>query len=177
MVIGKKEILVYGCDSETSTIYQFYGCKWHGCACLGSASDRYQNTLRMENRIRSLGHNVVSVWECENPELTRTHLQKEFIPYLYFIVYDFKILQKPLQSMLTEHLKLTSAHVPISIMVNANLTNGPTFLEHSHPETPVQLFNEELTHQQTIISKWVWSTNPMADAGSFPKCIESAWTD
>ena len=37
VVIGKnKEILVDGYDP----VYQFYGCKWHGCPCLGFASDK-----------------------------------------------------------------------------------------------------------------------------------------
>ena len=34
MVINKKEILVNRWDPETSTIYQFYGCKWHGFLAL-----------------------------------------------------------------------------------------------------------------------------------------------
>ena len=81
VVLGKnKEVLVDRYNPETSNIYQFYGCLWHGCPCLGSANNKYQNTLSMKNRILSLGQNVISVWECENPELTRMHLQKEFVP-------------------------------------------------------------------------------------------------
>ena len=34
VVIDKKEILVNGYDPETSTVYKFYGCKWHGCPCI-----------------------------------------------------------------------------------------------------------------------------------------------
>ena len=84
LVISKnKEILVDEYNPETSTVCQFYGCKWHGCPCLGYANDKYRDTLSMENQIGSLGHDVVSIWECENLELTRTHLQKEFAPYLY----------------------------------------------------------------------------------------------
>ena len=30
---GKKEILVDGYEPETKTVFQFYGCKWHGCPC------------------------------------------------------------------------------------------------------------------------------------------------
>ena len=75
MVIDKKEILVDGYDHETSTIYQFYGCKWYGCLCLGSNNDKYQETLNLENIIRSLRYNVVSVWECKNPELSKKSFQ------------------------------------------------------------------------------------------------------
>ena len=73
VIIDKKEILVDGYDPETSTIYQFYGCKWHGCPCLGSgSSSKYNNTLRIENQIKSQGYNVVSVWECRTPELSKS---------------------------------------------------------------------------------------------------------
>ena len=71
MVFDKNEILFDGFDSETGTIYQFYGCKWHGCPCLRKANNKYHGTLNLENQIQSLGHNVVLVWECENPELSR----------------------------------------------------------------------------------------------------------
>ena len=36
-----KSCIVDGFDSETSTIYQFYGCKWHGCPCLRIANNKY----------------------------------------------------------------------------------------------------------------------------------------
>ena len=75
VVIDKNEILVAGFDSETSTIDQFYRCKWHVCSCLGSAKDKYSKTMNLENQIQYLGHNVVSVWECENPKLPNKHLQ------------------------------------------------------------------------------------------------------
>ena len=77
VVINKKEILVDAFDSETLTVYRFHGCKWHGCPCIaGSTNDKYQKTLDLENQIRSLGCNVVSVWECENPEVSNRPLQK-----------------------------------------------------------------------------------------------------
>ena len=72
VIIDKKEILVDGYDTETSTVYQFYRCKWHGCSCLRfDSSSEYNNTLRIENQIRSLGYDVVSVWECQTPELSK----------------------------------------------------------------------------------------------------------
>ena len=61
VVIDENEILVDGFDSETSTNYQFYGCKWHRCPYLGIANDKYRRTMNLENQIRSLGHNIVSV--------------------------------------------------------------------------------------------------------------------
>ena len=72
------------------------------------------------------------------------HLQKEFVPYPYFIMYDFKALLTALQSAQTSHLMLASTHIPVSTAVNDNLTNKPIFLENVDPETLIQLFVEEL---------------------------------
>ena len=94
IAINKKEIFSNGYDPENSTIYQFYGCKWHGCPCLESTSDKYQKTLDPENRIRSLGYNIISVWEHENPEVSRRHLQRGFVLYPHYIVYDFEAILK-----------------------------------------------------------------------------------
>ena len=55
VIINKQEILVDGFDSKTSTVYHFYGCKWHGCPCLGTANDReehrYRRTMAIKNQI------------------------------------------------------------------------------------------------------------------------------
>ena len=74
-IVDRNEILVDRFDPETGTIYQFYECKWHKCPCLGIANDKYCRTMILENQVRSLGHNVVSVWECENPELSDKQLE------------------------------------------------------------------------------------------------------
>ena len=37
VIIGKNKIFVDGFDAETSTIYQFYRCKWHGCPLHGNS--------------------------------------------------------------------------------------------------------------------------------------------
>ena len=135
MVIDRKEILVHGYDPETSTVYQFYGCKWHSCPCLGSSSDKYQKTLSMENRIHSLVHNTISVWEHENQELSYMYLRKEFMPYLYLIMYDFEDVLSPVQYAPIEHLTLASTHIPVSVVINDNHTSEAVFTEHSDRPT------------------------------------------
>ena len=50
------------------------------------------------------------------------------------------------------HLMIASAHIPVSIAVNDNLMNEPTFPENSDPEILIQLFIEELACWQEIIS-------------------------
>ena len=54
LVINKNKILVDKFDFETSTIYQFYRCKWHGCPCLETANDkaecRYHRTMAIKTK-------------------------------------------------------------------------------------------------------------------------------
>ena len=79
---GKKlEIIVDGYNPQSSTVYQFHGCKWHGCPCQGVANDpRYEETLERDAFICHLGYNVISVWECQNPELSQCFLKKNSFP-------------------------------------------------------------------------------------------------
>ena len=35
----KREVLVDGLEPETNTVYQFYGCKFHGCQCRKNRTD------------------------------------------------------------------------------------------------------------------------------------------
>lgn len=68
-----------GYCAETNTIYEYNGCFYHGHpACynpehVNPVNDKTFGTLhaavvRKENRLRALGYNVVSIWECEyNP--------------------------------------------------------------------------------------------------------------
>ena len=165
----KKEILVNGYDPETSTVYQLYGCKWHGCSCLGSgSSSKCNNTLRIESQIKSQGYNVVSVWECQTPELSKKNLGKKFVPYPYFIVYDFDSLLKKLKIAQTPSLTIDSSHIHVSVAINDNFSNNPTFIENSHPETLIKSFIEELTQRQKVISERVWEMYPMMDKESSP---------
>ena len=128
VVINKNEILVDGYDSETSTVYRFHGCKWHGCPCiLRSTNDKYQKILNLESQIRLLGYNVVSVWECENPEVSNRHLQKKFIPYPHYIVFDFEAVLRRLNLGLTFDLKIDCSHIPVSVAINDSLTKEPIF--------------------------------------------------
>ena len=148
VVIDKQEILVDGYSPETRTIYQFYGCKWHRCPCTCASpvsltdpesEERYQKILDLENRIRSSGYNVVSVWECENPEpalrqLTpgpNSKLGKKFFPYPHFIVYDFEALLRKRNWHRTQDLTIDCSHIPVSVTINDSLTQEPNL--HREP--------------------------------------------
>ena len=123
-VMGEeKEIIVDGYDPESSTIYQFHGCKWHGCPCQGVPNDpRYKRTLERDDFIRDLGCNVISVWGCQNPELSQHFVKREFFPYAYFIVFDFEAILTKLDSHQTLDHTIDSQHTPISVAINDNLT-------------------------------------------------------
>lgn len=67
------------CES-TNTIYEFHGDYWHGNPSIFEANemnevvnksmgDLYQKTITRENLIRSLGYNLVVMWESEFNQL------------------------------------------------------------------------------------------------------------
>ena len=68
--------------------------------------------------MKEQGFKLISVWECEKPELENMILEKEFRPYPYFIVYDFEALHKKMDEPQTEELTITSRHVPVSVAIN-----------------------------------------------------------
>ena len=172
------EIMVDGFDPESSTVYQFHGCKWHGCPCQGTPNHpKYQRTIERDNFIRSLGYNLISVWECEKPLLSKRFLKREFIPYPNFIVFDFEAILKKLDLHQTSDLTINSQHVPVSVAINDNLMNEPIFLEDSDPEALIQEFLEEIQRRQELISKEVWRLYPMRDEGSIPKSVRERWTE
>ena len=150
----KKEIPVDGYESESNTIFQYHGCKWHGCPCrksgssersskernsleeerrpLGrsqalSAEQRYAKTIELEKKMKKQGFKIVSVWECEKPELKKKRFCKKFRPYPYFIVYDFEAISKKINEKQTDELTITAKHIPVSVAINDNLTKKTFF--------------------------------------------------
>ena len=143
----KKEIPVDGYESESNTIFQYHGCKWHGCPCrkrkernsleeerrpLGrskalSAEQRYAKTIELEKKMKKQGFKIVSVWECEKPELKKKRFCKKFKPYPYFIVYDFEAISKNINEKRTDELTITAKHIPVSVAINDNLTKKTFF--------------------------------------------------
>ena len=96
---------------------------------------------------------LISVWECEKPELKKMRFKKEFRPYPYFIVYDFEALHKKMHEPQTEELTITSRHVPVSVAINDNLTNEPVFIVNQDPEILIKSFVEDLEERQRKIAR------------------------
>ena len=83
-----KEIPIDGYEPESRTIFQYYGCKWHGCPCQKERNsldeERYSKTIDLQKRMMKENFSrFVSVWECEKPELKKMRFKKEFKPYPY----------------------------------------------------------------------------------------------
>ena len=166
--IGRKKNFVDGYEPKTRTIFQYYGCKWHGCPCRKERNSldekRYSKTIYLEEKMKEQGFKLISVWECERPELKNMILEKEFRPYPYFIVYDFEALHKKMDESQTEELTITSRHVPVSVAINDNLTNKPVFIVDQDPGNLINSFIEDLKERQRKIAETVECLYPQPES-------------
>ena len=154
-VIGMKggnEILFDGYEPETNTVFEFYGCKWHGCPCSTNDKVKYNDTIKREKMIKSLGYNVVSVWECENPELPNIWFKKKFFPYPYNIIFDFESILQKEDKHITDDLSFKNIHIPVSVAIIDNLTNKRVFLYNQNPDELIKEFVGKLEEIRKIIS-------------------------
>ena len=178
-----KEIPVDGYGVASKTIFQYYGCKWHGCPCQKERNsldeERYSKTIELQEKMKEQGFKIFSVWECEKPELKKMRFKKEFRPYPYFIVYDFEALHKKMDEPQTEELTITSRHVPVSVAINDNLTNEPVFIVDQDPENLIKSFMRDLKERQRKIEEKVDSLYPLPkstdDSVHLPVNVQNLW--
>ena len=168
VIISGKKIFVDGYEPKTRTIFQYHGCKWHGCPCQKERNSldekKYSQTIELQEKMKEQGFKLFSVWECEKPELKKMELEKEFRPYPYFIVYDFEALHKKMDESQTEELVITSRHVPVSVAINDNLTNEPVFIVDQDPGNLINSFMEELKKRQIKIAQMVECLYPQPES-------------
>ena len=175
---GNEVCKVDGYEPETKTVFQYHGCKWHSCPCQKERDEiRYENTLEMDEWIKERGYNVVSVWECSKPPLKKKQwFQKEFIPYPYYIVFDFEALLKILNRHQTNDLTYVAEQIPISVAICDNLTNDPIFIVHEDPKELIRLFVKELKRRQKLIVEAIEEMYPKpADFEMLPKSVQEDW--
>ena len=86
--------------------------------------------MAIENQIQGLGYNVALVWKCSHPELSICQLNREFVPYVHYIIYDFKVVLAKKDLSVTSDLTISSSHIPISVAINDSLTREPIFLHN-----------------------------------------------
>ena len=168
VIISGKKFFVDGYEPKTRTIFQYHGCKWHGCPCQKERNsldeERYSKTIELQEKMKEQGFKLFSVWECEKPELKKMELEKEFRPYPYFIVYDFEALHKKMDESQTEELVITSRHVPVSVAINDNLTNEPVFIVDQDPGNLINSFIEDLKKRQRKIAEMVECLYPQPES-------------
>lgn len=67
-IIPNTRYRVDGYCPETNTIYEFYGCYYHGCKKCNINKKKinvYEKTIERENALKKMGYNVISIWEHE----------------------------------------------------------------------------------------------------------------
>ena len=165
-----REIPVDGYEPKSNTIFQYHGCKWHGCPCRKErnsleeeriAEQRYTKTIELEKKMKEQGFKNVSVWECEKPELKKKRFCKKFRPYPYFIVYDFEAICQKINEKQTDELEITAKHIPVSVAINDNLTKKPSFIVEEDPKELNKKFVVELLKRARQIEETVWLSNPV----------------
>ena len=77
-------------------------------------------------------YNLVSTWECEEPMLKKVWLEKEFMPYPHFIVYE--AILTPLSEHPTDDLTYLPRHILISVAVHDTLSKEPVYLVDKNPK-------------------------------------------
>ena len=163
-----REILVDGYDDRTKTIFKYYRCKWHGCPCRKernsieeerSADQKYAETIELEKKMKEQHLKLVSVWECEKPELKKKRFCKKFRPYPYFIVYDFEAVCQKINEKPTDELAITAKHIPVSVAINDNLTKKPSFIMDEDPKKLNMKFVDELLTRASAIEEVVGCSN------------------
>ena len=61
-----ENFIVDGFEKNTNTVYEFYGCYFHGHNCNSKYnSKKWEKTLKRENDLKMLGYNVVSITSCQ----------------------------------------------------------------------------------------------------------------
>ena len=74
LTIGDKTYKVDGFCEETNTVYEFYGCLWHGYPnCYNIINSKNQKdmgtlndqTIEKRETIKKAGYNHVSIYECQ----------------------------------------------------------------------------------------------------------------
>ncbi len=74
--IYQSYFLLDGFDGMNLVCFEFHGCLWHGCPCMGDPDDvnlvskktfkeLYEKTMEKERLIKLLKFELITIWECE----------------------------------------------------------------------------------------------------------------
>lgn len=175
---------VDGYEPETNTVYQFHGCNWHGCPCLGVRTkkqiEKYRDTEWFEEKLLANEYNVVSIWECGVDEADKKDVwfEKEFTPYPHAIVFDTEAIMKPLNEKQTEDLTYLSKHIQVSVGIHDTLNDEPTYIVASDPKELVEKIMEELVVRRNGIVEEVLRLHPLpSDFKMLPGIVKDKWLE
>ena len=73
-------------------------------------------------------YSLVSIQVCEKPMLKKVWFEKEFTPYLTFIVYDFESILALLNEHTTEGLTDLSRHTLVTVAIHNTMGEEPVYL-------------------------------------------------
>ena len=180
--LGHELYKVDGYEPITKTVYEYNGCRWHGCLCRPDRTNvdknRYVATKDKEKVIKELGYDLVTAWECEKPPKAKRYFRKEFRAYPHYIVFDFEALLQALNQQQTKDLLYVSKHVPVSVAIHDSLSKSPTFIEHEDPKILVGIFVEELDRRRVFIVEEVNRLHPRPeDFDMLSKMDQKAWNE
>ena len=163
---------VDGYNHETRTVFQYHGCRWHGCRkCYPNdrnkivahnnqtREDRFKATVERTEALRAAGCQVIEAWSCEvgkkNIELPRTQMRS----YPHAILYDFEAYgDKNQRKEPTGMFTIENTHVPISVSIGDTLEREPTHICERDPAELVHKFMEELDRRGKNIRAQVKAT-------------------
>ena len=164
---------VDGYHPEIHTVFQYYGCHWHGCKqCYQTPSERkevvrrdkqgrvitrkvaYGLTLQRAQYFRDAGYTVVEKWEHEEPTpwAAIRGLEKQTETYPHAIVYDFESYQDTSKAERpTRDLLYESEHVPISVSIADTLNPEPEYIVSRDPAELIHRFYQSLERRHAAI--------------------------
>ena len=77
---------------------------------------------------------------------------------------------KKINEKQTDELTITAKHIPVSVAINDNLTQKPSFIVEEDPKELIRRFDDELLKRASAIENEVWSANKVL--GVYKKCNE-----
>ena len=170
---GNNKAPVDGYNHETRTVFQYHGCRYHGCPkCFPDLRDHilldvggekpstpeelYQETVKQTTFLRRQGFNVVEAWGCEVGLLRGQLSPMETRTYPHAIFWDTETFgDKNYRKEPTELLTIENVQIPISISLGDTLEREPTHLCERKPEELIRKFMKELERRANNIRKTV----------------------
>ena len=102
--------------------------------------------------------------------------EKEFTPYLHFIVYDFEGKLVPLNEHPTDNLTYLSRHILIRAAIHDTFSKEPVYLVDKNPKRLIKRFIEALTEKQEAIAADALKQHPYpSDFHMLPGEVQKQW--